>query len=285
MSLRQALKEAKYILAANDIRDAALESELLLRHLLGISRVQLYLDLDDPLVREQGEAYRRLIERRTAGQPSAYITGRREFYGLEFTVDSRVLIPRPESELLVEEAIRLAGGLDAAPIIADIGTGSGAIAICLAIKLPQAIIYASDISAAALEVAAANCRRHRVAGRIRLLSGDLLTPLPQPVDIIVANLPYVGRAEAAANGFEPSLALDGGPGGTDEIERLCRQAAGKLRPGSVLLLEIGQGQDEDITGLVRGLLPGSVVAVTPDLAGIPRVVSAVLPAVHTTPCG
>ena len=121
MSLRQALKEAKHTLAANGIPDAALESELLLRHLLGISRVQLYLDLDDPLVREQGEAYRRLIERRTAGQPSAYITGRREFYGLEFTVDSRVLIPRPESELLVEEAIRLAGGLDAAPIIADIG--------------------------------------------------------------------------------------------------------------------------------------------------------------------
>jgi release factor glutamine methyltransferase len=151
------------------------------------------------------------------------------------------------------------------------------------------VIYASDISTAALEVAAVNCRRHGVTGRVRLLTGDLLMPLPQPVDIIVANLPYVGRAEAAANGFEPSLALDGGPGGTDEIERLCRQAAGKLRPGGVLLLEIGQGQDEDISGLVRGLLPSSVVAVTPDLAGIPRVVSAVLPAalpaVHTAPCG
>ena len=284
MSLRQALKEAKRILAANDIPDAALESELLLRHLLGISRVQLYLDLDDPLAREQEEAYRRLVEHRTAGQPSAYITGRREFYGLEFTVDSRVLIPRPESELLVEEAIRLARNYDN-PIIADIGTGSGAIAICLAVALPQAVIYASDISTAALEVAAANCRRHGVAGRVQLLTGDLLTPLPQPVDIIVANLPYVGRTEAVTNRFEPSLALDGGPGGTEEIERLCRQAAGKLRPGGVLLLEIGQGQQQKIAGLVKRLLPGSVVEVAPDLAGIPRVVSAALLAGHTATCG
>lgn len=284
MILSQALKEAKRTLAANDIPDATLESELLLRHLLGISRVQLYLDLDDPLAREQQAAYRRLVERRRAGQPSAYITGHRDFYGLEFIVDSRVLIPRPESEMLVDEAIRLARNCDS-PIIADIGTGSGAIAICLAIKLPQAIIYASDISAAALEVAAANCRRHGVAGRVRLLSGDLLTPLTQPVDIIVANLPYVGRTEAATNRFEPPLALDGGPGGTEEIERLCRQATGKLRPGGVLLLEIGQGQRQEITDLVKSLLPGSVVEVAPDLAGIPRVVCAALPAVHAAPCG
>jgi release factor glutamine methyltransferase len=284
MSLRQALKEAGHLLTANGIPDAALESELLLRHLLGISRVQLYLDLDGLLTEEQREAYRQLIERRVAGLPSAYITGRREFYELEFAVDNRVLIPRPDSELLVDEAIRLARNYDN-PIIADIGTGSGAIAICLAIKLTRATVYAVDISAAALEVAAANCRRHGVAGRVRLLTGDLLTPLPQPVDIMVANLPYVGRAEAVTNSFEPSLALDGGPGGTEEIERLCRQAAGKLLPGGVLLLEIGQGQQDKITGLVKRLLPGSVVEVTPDLAGIPRVVSAVLPAGHTIPCG
>lgn len=284
MNLRQTLKEARHIFAANGIPDAALESELLLRHLLGISRVQLYLDLDDPLTREQREDYRRLIERRTAGQPSAYITGRREFYGLEFTVDSRVLIPRPESELLVEEVIRLARNYDS-PIIADIGTGSGAIAICLAVAIPQAVIYASDISTAALEVAAANCRRHGVADRIQLLTGDLLTSLPQPVDIIVANLPYVGQTEAAPNRFEPSLALDGGPDGTSEIERLCRQVTGKLRPGGVLLLEIGQGQQQKITNLVKRLFPGSVVEVSPDLAGIPRVVSAVLTAGHTAPCG
>jgi release factor glutamine methyltransferase len=272
------------LLTVNGIPDAALESELLLRHLLDINRVQLYLDLDDPLTGEQQEDYQWLIERRIAGQPSAYITGNREFYGLDFIVDSRVLIPRPESELLVDEAIRLARNYDN-PIIADIGTGSGAIAICLVVELPQAIIYASDISAAALEVAAANCRRHGVAGRVRLLTGDLLTPLPQPVDIMVANLPYVGRAEAAANRFEPSLALDGGPGGTEEIERLCQQATGKLRPGGVLLLEIGQGQQQQITGLVKRLLPGSTIEVTPDLAGIPRVVCAALPAGHTAPCG
>jgi release factor glutamine methyltransferase len=186
--------------------------------------------------------------------------------------------------LLVEEAIRLARNYDS-PIIADIGTGSGAIAICLAVALPQAVIYASDISAAALEVAAANCRRHGVAGRVQLLTGDLLTPLPQPVDIMVANLPYIARTEAVTNRFEPSLALDGGPGSTEEIERLCRQAAGKLRPGGVLLLEIGQGQQREIAGLVKRLLPGSVVEVAPDLAGIPRVVSAALPAGHTATCG
>jgi release factor glutamine methyltransferase len=280
MSLRQALKEAGHLLTVNGIPDAALESELLLRHLLDFSRVQLYLNLNDPLTGEQQEAYRRLIEHRIAGHPSAYITGHREFYGLEFAVDRRVLIPRPESELLVDEAISLSRNYDN-PIIADIGTGSGAIAICLAIKLPHATVYAGDISTAAMEVAATNCHRHGVAGRVHLLAGDLLVSVPQPADIIVANLPYVGRAEAAANRFEPSLALDGGPNGTDKIERLCRQAAGKLRPGGVLLLEIGQGQQEKIMGLVKRLLPGSVVEVTPDLAGIPRVVTATIPAGNT----
>jgi release factor glutamine methyltransferase len=284
MSLRQALKEAGYLLTANGIPDAALESELLLRHLLGISRVQLYLDLDGLLTGKQREAYRRLIDRRVAGLPSAYITGKREFYGLDFIVDSRVLIPRPESELLVDEVIRLARNYDN-PTIADIGTGSGAIAICLAIKLPQATVYAVDISSAALEVAAVNCRRHGVSDKVRLLTGDLLTPLPQLADIMVANLPYVGRAEAVTNRFEPSLALDGGPGGTEEIERLCRQAAGKLHPGGVLLREIGQGQQDKITGLVKTLISGSAIEVAPDLAGIPRVVSAVLPTGHTIPCG
>ncbi|MES0329176.1 MAG: HemK/PrmC family methyltransferase, partial [Dehalococcoidales bacterium] len=184
----------------------------------------------------------------------------------------------------VEKTLELAQNRDSFSI-AEIGTGCGAIAISLALNLPQTKIYATDISPPALEVARINCEKHGVTRGIHLLQGDLLDCLPKPVDLIVANLPYVGRTDALTNRFEPSLALDGGPGGTDEIERLCRQAAGKLRPGGVLLLEIGQGQDEDITGLVRGLLPGSVVAITPDLAGIPRVVSAVLPAVHTAPCG
>jgi len=272
MSLRQALKEARGELSACGIPDAALESELLLRYLTKKDRVQLYLDLDTELSREQQRTYQRLIERRIAGEPSAFITGICEFYGLDFVVDGRVLIPRPESELLVDEVIRLAGKKSSL-VIADIGTGSGTIAICLAIKLPQATVYACDISSAALEVAAANCRRHNVTGRVRLLEGDLLSPLPQPVDIIVANLPYIPRAEAEANLFEPSLALDGGLYGVEEIERLCRQVPGRLRKNGILLLEIGQGQQGKITSLVKSLLPGVTLQVIPDLAGIPRVVS------------
>ncbi len=272
MSRQQALSRARVILAQGNIEDAPLEGELLLRHVLGISRTQLYLDLDLELSPSHEEAFRQLVERRLSGEPAAYITGRSEFYGLDFYVDPRVLIPRPESELLVEKSISLAQNY---PLftIAEVGTGSGAIVISLALELPQAKIYATDISAPALEVARLNCQRHGVIDRVCLLQGDMLDPLPEAVDLIIANLPYVRKSELTGASFEPRLALDGGSDGVEKIRRLCRQLSGKLRPGGCLFLEIGEGQGVAVTTLLHTLFPQAKVRVIPDLGGIGRVVS------------
>lgn len=272
MKLKAALSRARGILAQNAIEDAPLEAELLLRHTLKIDRTRLYLDLDQELSPEGEKAFGHLVERRLSGEPTAYITGRREFYGLEFYVNPHTLIPRPESELLVETALRLS---QSQPIstIADIGTGCGAIAVSLALELPRTKIYATDISAAALEVATINCQRHSVADRVCLIQGDMLEPVPEPIDLIVANLPYVKESELTPENFEPLLALDGGAEGTESVSRLCRQAKSKLAGGGSMLLEIGAGQGETITGLLKSLFPDGVVEVFRDFSGIERVIS------------
>jgi release factor glutamine methyltransferase len=270
VTLKTALDRARDILAGNDIEDAPLETELLLKQALKISRVQLYLDLEHELTPQQEQNFWRLVERRLGGEPTAYITGHREFYGLDFYVDHTVLIPRPESELLVEKALELAQNHHL-PTIADIGTGCGAIAISLALELPQAKIYATDISAAALEVALVNCQKHGVTDRVHLLQGDMLEPLLEPVDLIIANLPYIKKSEINSMSFEPRLALDGGAEGTERIRQLCRQANSKLLPGSHLLLEMGQGQRAAITTLLHSLFPDGEIEVTADLGGIERV--------------
>jgi len=270
--LKQALHRARGILAEKNIDDAPLECELLLRHTLRISQTQLYLDLDNELSHKQEEAFWQLVKHRLNGEPTAYIIGHREFYGLDFYVDPRVLIPRPESELLVEKAISLAQN-HSLFTIAEIGTGSGAIAISLALNLPQAKIYATDISAPALEVALINCHRHGVIDRVYLRHGDMLDPVPEPVDLAVANLPYVRRSQLAGMRFEPLLALDGGQDGTERIRQLCHQVDTKLRPGGFLLLEIGQGQRRTVTTLLHTLFPKGKTEVMPDLNGIDRVVS------------
>ncbi len=275
MTLKQALSRAREIIAANNIEDAPLECEVLLRHALKISRVQLYvdLDLDHELSPNQEETFWHLIERRLSYEPTAYITGHREFYGLDFKVDPNVLIPRPESELLVEKALKLAQNYPA-PTIAEIGTGCGAIAISLALKLPQAKIYATDISAPALKVALFNCQKHGVADRICLLQGDMLNPLPEPVHLIVTNLPYVKESELShSTNSEPLLALNGGSDGLEKIRRLCCQADDKLRPEGCLLLEIGQGQRRAVTTFLHSLFPFAKIEVVPDLSGIDRVIS------------
>ena len=279
MTLEQALSRARAILATNNIEDTPLESELLLRYCLGINRVQLYLDLNRELSPKQEETFWHLIKRRLNGEPTAYITGHREFYGLDFYVDSRVLIPRPETELLVEKALNLAQRRTVSTI-AEIGTGCGAIAISLALNLPQTKIYATDISASALDAALLNCQEHGVVNRICLLRGDMLDPLPEPVDLIITNLPYVKKPELPAispMNFEPWLALNGGSDGLEKIHQLCRQVSSKLRPEGSLLLEIGQGQATAVTTFLRSLFPLARVEVTPDLSGTDRVVSLALP--------
>jgi release factor glutamine methyltransferase len=272
---RQALTKACGILQKNNIEDASLEAEILLRHLLGIDRARLFSDLDNPISPSQTDKLMELVERRRKGEPSAYITGYREFYGLDFKVNRHVLIPRPETELLVEKAINLAGKYHISTI-ADIGTGCGAIAISLAVHLKKTTIFATDISAAALEAAAENCRRHNVTQRISLLRGDMLEPLPEPVDMIVANLPYVRKSELTADSplrFEPATALDGGEEGLDKIKALCRRAREKLNDNGILLLEIGQGQGEAVKSIIRNSFPAGLIETSKDLAGIERVVS------------
>lgn len=279
MTLKQALSQARGLLAANNIEDTSLESELLLRYALKISRVQLYLDLSCELNPKQEETFWRLVKRRLNGEPTAYITGHREFYGFDFYVAPNVLVPRPESELLVEKVLNLAHQR-AVSIIAEIGTGCGAIAISLALNLPEAKIYATDISAPALKVALFNCQKHGVANRICLLQGDMLDPLPEPVDLIVANLPYVRESELPPTGpvsFEPILALNGGPEGLGKIHQLCRQAGSKLRPQGCLLLEIGQGQGKAVTSSLYSLFPSARIEVASDLSGMERVVGLCLP--------
>jgi release factor glutamine methyltransferase len=276
MTLKDTLGCARRLLDDGGIDDAAFEGELLLRHALGLSRAGLYSDLESHISPQQQDACLRAVQRRLSGEPSAYITGRREFYGLEFSVNRHVLISRPESELLVDKALALAANYKE-PLIADIGTGSGAIAVSLAVNLPQAVIYAVDISHDALKVASTNCRRHGVADRVRLICGDMLQPLSQPLDIIVANLPYVKPDDIADACPEPSLALNGGVGGLEKIKRLVYQVEGKLNPGGSLLLEIGLGQTQPVSSLLGYLFPDTTTETIPDLAGIDRVVCMTLP--------
>ena len=282
MTLKEALVHAREVLAANNLEDIPIESELLLRHALQLSRVQLYIDLDHELRNEQEHAFWQLIERRLDGETTAYITEHREFYGLDFYVNPSVLIPRPESELLVEKALELAQH-HTISAIADIGTGCGAIAISLALNLPQAKIYATDISASALDVALINCQKHGVMDRVHLLQGDMLEPLPYAVDLIVANLPYVKESDLSpvrSANSEPRMALNGGADGLGKIKQLCSQVNHKLRPEGCLLMEIGLGQREAVTTLLDSLFPNAEIEVTPDLGGIDRVVSLTLDANH-----
>jgi len=275
VTLKQVLNRARDILVANNIDEAYFECELLLRHALSLSRVQLYLDLDHELSAKEEADFWQLIKRRLNGESTAYIIGHREFYGLDFYVEAGVFIPRPESELLVEQALKLAQNRPVSSI-ADIGTGCGAIAISLALNLPQVKIYATDISASALKVALVNCQKHGVADRIRLLQGDMLDPLPEPVDLIIANLPYVKEVElpqVSSAGFEPLEALSGGSEGLEKIRQLCRQVGDRLCPGGCLLVEFGQGQAGAVTTLLSGFFPPAEIEVVPDLSGIDRVVS------------
>ena len=283
VSVREAVLWGARVLEQHGCDSPRLDAELLLAHALGLSRARLLAQFDRALSPAELTRYRQLIERRRAHEPVAYIVGHQEFYGLDFYVDRRVLIPRPETELLVEKAIELAGrvgdrGYGLYPLIlADVGTGSGAIAVSLAVHLPQATIYALDSSAEALEVAVRNVRRHGVEGRVHLLRGDLLSPLPEPVDIIVANLPYVGETELAElppeiRCYEPLSALDGGPDGLRHIRRLLAQAREYFRPHGAVLLEIGATQGEAVAELARRHFPTAEIEIARDYGGLDRVV-------------
>lgn len=249
-----------------------LEAEILLAHIAGLSRTALLAHSDRLLPATQQADYLTAIGRRASGYPLPYLTGKVEFYGLEFAVTPDVLIPRPETEVLIDLALARQP-----QAVVDIGTGSGCIAISLAVHLPEARVYATDLSGPALRVAAANARRHGVQGRIRLIQCDLVDPLLGPFDLVVSNPPYVAQTEWAAlpqsvREHEPRLALDGGPDGLKVIRRLLKMAPRVLRPNGTILMEIGAGQGEVVFALARSLLTEAHIVVHKDLTGQDRVV-------------
>lgn len=286
-TIQEALQQGAEELATADLQGVRLDAQVLLAHVLGFERAQLYAYPEYELSMEQKLAYQAALARRVQREPMAYILGHKEFYGLDFLVDPRVLIPRPETELLVEQALmhiqsRLAEGQR--PVVADIGTGSGAIPITIAVEEPRLpYLFGCDISASALEVARMNCERHHVSERVRLLQGDLLAPLPEPVDLLLANLPYVGTREIDAMtpdvlSYEPQMALFSGPDGLDLLLRLCTEAkkSATLKSGGVMLLEIGYQQCKPLTRALRVLWPQAVVTCKKDYAGWDRLVEVII---------
>lgn len=280
MTIAEALHRAATTFIENSIPSPALEAECLLRDVLGVDRARLFSRLQEEMAPAQAAGFRERVDLRLRRQPTAYILRQREFFGIDFYVDDRVLIPRPETELLVEKAIDIVRHRppcgESGCTIADVGTGSGAIAVALALSLPHIEVYATDVSAAALEVAAINCRHH-VEDRVHLLHGDLLGPLPRAVDIIVANLPYILDSDMQSLDpevrLEPQVALCGGPDGLDLVRRLLTDAPAKLLPGGWLLLEVGLGQAPAVMEEAKRCMPGSRVSVAKDLGGIDRAVA------------
>jgi release factor glutamine methyltransferase len=277
MTLREALTRAtRQLDASPDLCvGAARDAALLLRHVLGISHAAQLAEPERELTPAQQAAFDAMVLRRLANEPIQYITGEQEFYGLALGVTPAVLIPRPETEQLVEAVLAELDSTQPLRIL-DVGTGSGAIAIALAHHLPRAHVTAVDLSAAALEVAASNAARHGLTNRIRFVQSDLLDALPPgelPFDFIVSNPPYVPTADRGSlhpqvRDHEPAAALFAGPDGLDVYRRLIPQARAALRPNGILALEIGQGQREAVAAL---LADWNELRFLDDLQQIPRV--------------
>lgn len=278
-TVRAALLTATEQLHAGGSGSPRLDAEVLLRHVLGWERARLFVALPDPLADTAAERYAALVARRVAGEPVAYIVGEREFMGWPFVVGPGVLVPRPETECLVEW---LAARVQAEPRwaagvrIADIGTGSGAIALSLATLLPAARIIGVERSAGALAYARENRARLGLVERVGLVQGDLLAPLGA-LDVIAANLPYLRIAQAHAGiAQEPAEALYAGPDGLDLYRRLIPQAAPLLRSPGLLSVEIDPDQADAMVALCRAAFPRADIAVERDLAGRERFVRVAL---------
>ena len=284
MALRQWIQQGKMRLEAGPHPDrAGRDAELLMLHVLGKDKAWLMAHPHEILTGLDAVRYYALVDRRLDGEPIQYITGETEFYGLPFQVNRDVLIPRPETEHLVEKVIELAGGFHRShipqPRIVDVGAGSGAIAVALAAKVTYAEITAIDLSVAALAVARSNAKSNGVAGKIRFLEGDLLAPVAEErFEIVVSNPPYVPQGDrdglaVEVRDFEPGLALFAGDEGLDIYRRLIPDAFAVLIPGGFVALEIGFGQ----SGAIEGLLAEAgfeQIEFVPDLQGIPRVATA-----------
>jgi release factor glutamine methyltransferase len=304
--IREALKEGIARLNSASIPSAALAGELLLMHALSRDRTWLYTHPEEPIDPSAAEKYFALIARRIAGEPTQYLAGKQEFWGLEFEVTPAVLIPRPETEHIIEVALDRIGDKKRTERlrIADVGTGSGCIAVALAKEFPNAQIIATDISPQALKVAKRNASRHEVANRIQFIETDLLAELfhhspltthhsqlfhesrvtsheSRPFALIASNPPYIARSDAHTlaqeiREHEPEIALFGGETGSEIYARLIEQAEALLAPSGQLIVELGFGAAQSVRQMIEARNVWTNLAITNDLAGIPRVIAAEL---------
>jgi release factor glutamine methyltransferase len=280
VQLKESLASGTARLSADTVPSPRMNAELLLRFVLGCDRAYLYAHPEREVTPDEQSRYEALLGERARGVPAQYITGHQEFWGMDLIVTPAVLIPRPETEHLIEAVLELsAGGQECPPHklrLVDVGTGSGCIALALAKELADAEIYATDISPAALEVAQANAARHQFEKRIHFRHTDLLDGLDPPFDFVVSNPPYVGESEEdevqlEVRKFEPRNAVFAGPTGLEVIARLASQAHATLRPGGWLLMEIS---GTIAVGVTRLLNEWDEVRIKPDLQSIPRVMQA-----------
>jgi release factor glutamine methyltransferase len=254
LSLLEILRRATGYLTTHGSSSARLDAEILLAHALGVRRLDLYLQFDRPLADAELTPYRDLIARRGRGEPVAYLVGHREFMKLDLEVTPDVLVPNPDTEVLVQRAVAWARERGGPVRVADVGTGSGCIAVAIGHYVPDAVVYASDDDAAALEVAGRNVRAHGLAERVTLCQGNLVDPLPGGLDLVCANLPYVAEgtelpAEVLA---QPAHALFAAEGGAALVRRLLGAAPGKLAARGVLLAEIDESLREALLGGLEG---------------------------------
>ncbi len=300
MQLKPALSSAVDRLKAAEVGSPRMNAEVLLMFVLGVNRAYLYAHPERELTAEEESRYDEVLAQRSTGMPLQYVTGHQEFWGLDFVVSPAVLIPRPETEHLVETVLELARGVPA-PKLVDVGTGSGCIALALAHELKDAEVYAVDLSAGALEVASANAARLQLDGRVKFARCDVLRPAQNTVvisseakrsretstsegptfrhfDFVVSNPPYVGFGEAdkvqkSVREFEPQMAVFAGEQGLDIIGPLIDQAHGALKTGGWLAMEIGYSMRDAVVDLLAPTV-WEDVRVVPDLQGIPRVIAA-----------
>jgi release factor glutamine methyltransferase len=282
VTIAETIQKAAGRLAAHKVPNARLDAELLLCHALGRDRAWLLIHMQDALDDRGLRIFEQAVDRRSVREPLQYIIGTQEFWGLPFKVTPDVLIPRPETEFVVEAALKAISGI-LAPVIIDLCTGSGCIAISIAKDVAQARIFATDRSDAALDIARQNARQNSVAERVRFLEGDLFSPLEEMdlrkgVDVIVANPPYIRNEELPTlqpevRDFEPEMALIAGPEGTEVAERIIRQAPDYLRAGGSLIMEMGLGQTDALRKIAKETAKYGSVEIVKDLAGIDRVIA------------
>jgi release factor glutamine methyltransferase len=279
MQLKQALASAIDRLELADVGSPRMNAEVLLMFVLGANRAYLYAHPEQELTPEEETRYHEVLAQRSTGMPSQYITGHQEFWGLDLVVSPAVLIPRPETEHLLETVLELARGVTR-PKLVDVGTGSGCIALALAHELKDAEVFAVDISADALEIARANAVRLQLDGRVRLMQSNVLEALAafHDFDFVISNPPYVGFGEAdkvqkSVRDFEPQVAVFAGEQGLNVIEPLVGQGYTSLKPGGWLAMEIGYSMRDAVVNLLSPTM-WDAIRVVPDLQGIPRVIAA-----------